>query len=140
MFVYLAAGARGYAEMSWPISNHESPDVDLSIPGVTAPHYLWAILSADRDVRAQRHLVQRCDDAVAGQGRRLQRKKHRPTRWRIAEPPDLLRGELRGCAEPCRGADHGCQRPVADAEYSFLPGAIRSAAASMISTLSISGS
>lgn len=33
--------------MSWPISNHESPDVDLSIPGVTAPHYLWAILSAD---------------------------------------------------------------------------------------------
>lgn len=33
--------------MSWPISNHESPDVDLSIPSVTAPHYLWAILSAD---------------------------------------------------------------------------------------------
>ena len=34
-------------KMSWPISNHESPDVDLSIPSVTAPHYLWAILSAD---------------------------------------------------------------------------------------------
>jgi len=33
--------------MTWPISNHESPDVDLSIPSVTAPHYLWAILSAD---------------------------------------------------------------------------------------------
>ena len=33
--------------MVWPISNHESPDVDLSIPRATAPHYLWAILSAD---------------------------------------------------------------------------------------------
>lgn len=33
--------------MSWPISNHESPDVNLSIPEVTAPHYLWAIISAD---------------------------------------------------------------------------------------------
>jgi hypothetical protein len=33
--------------MPWPISNHESPDVDLSIPAVTAPHYLWAMLRAD---------------------------------------------------------------------------------------------
>ena len=33
--------------MPWPISNHESPDVDLLIPSVTAPHYLWAILSSD---------------------------------------------------------------------------------------------
>jgi hypothetical protein len=33
--------------MSWPISNRESPDVDLSIPGVTAPHYLWSLLKAD---------------------------------------------------------------------------------------------
>lgn len=32
--------------MPWPISNHESPDVDLAIPAVTAPHYLWAILSS----------------------------------------------------------------------------------------------
>lgn len=33
--------------MPWPISNHESPDADLAIPAVTAPHYLWAILKAD---------------------------------------------------------------------------------------------
>lgn len=33
--------------MPWPISNHESPDADLVIPAVTAPHYLWAILKAD---------------------------------------------------------------------------------------------
>lgn len=33
--------------MPWPTSNHESPDVDLKIPGVTAPHYLWSILRAD---------------------------------------------------------------------------------------------
>lgn len=31
----------------WPTSNHESPDVNLSIPGVIAPHYLWSILRAD---------------------------------------------------------------------------------------------
>jgi DNA mismatch endonuclease, patch repair protein len=28
-------------------ATHESPDVDLTIPAVTAPHYLWAILSSD---------------------------------------------------------------------------------------------
>ncbi|MCZ7685223.1 MAG: AAA family ATPase [Sandaracinaceae bacterium] len=33
--------------MTWPISSHESPDVALTIPGVTAPHYLWAFLMAD---------------------------------------------------------------------------------------------
>src|SRR4051794_14267301 len=33
--------------MPWPISNHGSPDIDLQIPRVTAPHYLWAILQAD---------------------------------------------------------------------------------------------
>lgn len=33
--------------MPWPISNHESPDLDLTIPSVTAPHYLWAILASD---------------------------------------------------------------------------------------------
>ena len=37
----------GLRIMSWPISNHESPDVDLTIPRATAPHYLWAMLSAD---------------------------------------------------------------------------------------------
>lgn len=33
--------------MPWPISNHESPDVDLTIPEVTAPHYLYALLKTD---------------------------------------------------------------------------------------------
>lgn len=36
--------------MPWPISNHESPDTDLAIPAVTAPHYLWAILKADGEL------------------------------------------------------------------------------------------
>lgn len=31
----------------WPTSNHESPDVDLKIPPVSAPHYLWAILKTE---------------------------------------------------------------------------------------------
>lgn len=33
--------------LPWPISNHESPNVDLSIPRATAPHYLWAMLATD---------------------------------------------------------------------------------------------
>ena len=33
--------------MPWPTSNHESPDVDLLIPAVTAPHYLWSFLQTD---------------------------------------------------------------------------------------------
>ena len=33
--------------MPWPTSNHESPDVDLKLPTVVAPHYLWAMLKTD---------------------------------------------------------------------------------------------
>lgn len=36
--------------MSWPISNHGSTDVDLIIPNVTAPAYLWAMLSAEGEI------------------------------------------------------------------------------------------
>lgn len=37
----------GEQSVPWPTSNHESPDVDLVIPPVTAPHYLWSILKAE---------------------------------------------------------------------------------------------
>lgn len=88
---------------------------------VVSPRSLrWQLRREDRDVRARRRLAQRCDDAVAGHGCRLKRKKHRPTRWRVAEPPDLLHCAFRGRAEPCRGADYGCQRPAADAEHAQI--------------------
>ena len=59
--------------MSWPTSNHESPDVDLAIPRVTAPHYLWSILRADgQSFRAQNYAAVRANIASAiglfGQG------------------------------------------------------------------------
>lgn len=59
--------------MPWPTSNHESPDVDLSIPNVTAPHYLWSILRADnQEFRADDYSAvrQNISDAIAlfGQG------------------------------------------------------------------------
>lgn len=59
--------------MPWPTSNHESPDVDLAIPGVTAPHYLWSILRADgQPFRSANYGVVRANIASAidlfGQG------------------------------------------------------------------------
>lgn len=57
----------------WPTSNHESPDIDLSIPTVVAPHYLWSILRADdQPFRAQNYAAVRANitDAIGlfGQG------------------------------------------------------------------------
>lgn len=59
--------------MPWPTSNHESPDVDLSIPTVIAPHYLWSILRADNQpFRADNYAAVRENIAAAvglfGQG------------------------------------------------------------------------
>lgn len=59
--------------MPWPTSNHESPDVDLSIPTVIAPHYLWSILRADdQPFRAENYAAVRKNIAAAvglfGQG------------------------------------------------------------------------
>lgn len=59
--------------MPWPTSNHESPDIDLSIPAVIAPHYLWSILRADNQpFRAQNYAAVRNNITTAielfGQG------------------------------------------------------------------------
>lgn len=63
----------GESSVTWPTSNHESPDVDLKIPDVTAPHYLWSILRADgRTFRAGNYATVRANVAEAlqlfGQG------------------------------------------------------------------------
>jgi hypothetical protein len=52
--------------VTWPTRNHESPDVDLKIPAVTAPHYLWSILRADGlPFRAQDYATVRSNVAEA---------------------------------------------------------------------------
>lgn len=58
----------GNSQVPWPTSNHESPDIDLSIPTVIAPHYLWSILRADgQPFRAENYSAVRANVATAVQ-------------------------------------------------------------------------